>query len=117
MISLSHAAWAIVNSIWQGAVVAGIAWMALRLARRASAAVRYYVWAAVLVAAFVLPIINLFVPERIILIAPAVARESQVAANPAPAGRAGAPILTATATARRRPSPASVAPAATSVVP
>ncbi|HET9341878.1 MAG TPA: M56 family metallopeptidase [Candidatus Eremiobacteraceae bacterium] len=77
MITLPHAAWAIVNSIWQGAVIAAIAWTALRLARRASAAVRYYVWAAVLVAALVLPIINLFAPERIITIAPEVAKQAQ----------------------------------------
>lgn len=79
MISLPHAAWAIVNSIWQGAVVAGIAWTALRFARRASAAVRYYVWAAVLAAALVLPAINLLVPERVIVVAPAAAEPAQVA--------------------------------------
>jgi len=118
MISLSHAAWAIVNSIWQGAVVAGIAWMALRLARRASAAVRYYVWAAVLVGALVLPIINLFVPERIILIAPAVSKQSQDASNPGAAAHASVSILTAAATGvRTRPASESVAPAATRVVP
>ncbi|HYK54638.1 MAG TPA: M56 family metallopeptidase [Candidatus Eremiobacteraceae bacterium] len=75
MISLSHAAWAILNSIWQAGVVAAVAWIALRMYRRASAAVRYYVWGAVLVAALVLPVINLLVPERVIEIAPAVAKQ------------------------------------------
>ena len=89
MISMPHAAWAVVNSIWQGAVVAGIAWAALRFARRASAAVRYYVWAAVLAAALVLPAINLLVPERVILIAPAAAKPAQ--ANPQTASASDVP--------------------------
>lgn len=75
MISLSHAAWAIFNSIWQGAVIAAAAWVALSIYRRASAAIRYYVWGAVLVAALVLPAINLLVPERIIEVAPAVPKQ------------------------------------------
>ena len=74
MTSLSHAAWAIFNSVWQGAVVATIAWAALRMYRRASAAVRYHVWGAVLVAALALPAINLLVPERVIEVAPSVSK-------------------------------------------
>ncbi len=108
MISLSHAAWAILNSIWQGAVVAGIAWMALRLARRASAAVRYYVWAAVLVAALVLPVINLLVPQRTIMIAPTATKQPQDVSNSAKAAKASAPVRVAADNALARPEPAAV---------
>lgn len=106
MISLSHAAWAIVNSIWQGAVIAGTAWTALRLARRASAAVRYYVWAAVLVAALVLPIINLFAPERIITVVPVVVNLSQDATTQASAVHPDVPIRMPARYVATRPAPA-----------
>lgn len=69
MTTAPQVAWAICNSLWQGAAIAAAAWLALRIARRASAAVRYHVWSFVLVAAIVLPFINAGMPQRVLVIA------------------------------------------------
>jgi bla regulator protein blaR1 len=70
MITPAHAAWAVFNSLWQGAVIAAIAWTVLRSVRRASAAIRYHVWSAVLVATLALPAINAAMPQRVVVVAP-----------------------------------------------
>lgn len=92
MITQSHVAWAIFNSLWQGGVIAAAAWVVLRFFRRASAAVRYYVWSAVLVASVALPAINAAMPERVVLVAPAAAPSAVHSALETRSGAVHAPV-------------------------
>jgi uncharacterized protein YjbI with pentapeptide repeats/beta-lactamase regulating signal transducer with metallopeptidase domain len=46
----------LLNSLWQGALIALVAWGVLRIFSRANAATRYAIWALALVAMFVIPI-------------------------------------------------------------
>ncbi len=46
----------LVNSLWQGALIALVAWGVLRIFSRANAATRYAIWALALVAMIVIPI-------------------------------------------------------------
>ena len=81
MITQSHAAWAMFNSLWQGAVIAAVAWVVFRFFRRASAAIRYHVWGAVLVATLVLPAINAAMPQRIVVVTPSPAAAHRPASD------------------------------------
>jgi beta-lactamase regulating signal transducer with metallopeptidase domain len=83
--ALSHVVWAFANSIWQSAIVAAVAWLAFRLARRTTAALRYSVWSAVLLSAAVLPLANLIVPSHVVTIAQSAA-VTLAPIDPAPAG-------------------------------
>jgi beta-lactamase regulating signal transducer with metallopeptidase domain len=80
MTPLQHLFWAILNSLWQSAALAGIAFVALRV-RRSTAAQRYAVWAAVLLACAILPMVDLVVPVRTFSIRSAPAAKP-VAASP-----------------------------------
>src|SRR5437870_5606338 len=46
---------AVLNSLWQGAIVAALVWLALRFSPRINAATRYVIWWAVLGVVLVLP--------------------------------------------------------------
>jgi len=46
----------LVNSLWQGAAIAGLTWLALRLFPRTNASTRYIAWTFALVAVLVVPI-------------------------------------------------------------
>ena len=60
---LHHIVWALINSIWQSAALAVCVFAGLRLAGRSTAAQRYAVWAAVLVACATLPALDFAVSE------------------------------------------------------
>jgi hypothetical protein len=59
-----HLFWALANSIWQSAALAGLVHVAIRAMRGTTAALRYALWGAVLIACAVLPIVNLALPAR-----------------------------------------------------
>ena len=46
----------LVNGLWQGAAIAGLTWLALRVFPRVNASTRYAAWTLALVAVFVVPI-------------------------------------------------------------
>jgi beta-lactamase regulating signal transducer with metallopeptidase domain len=48
---------ALVSSIWQGALLAALAWLCLKLAPRAAAGVRFGIWSAVFAAVVALPFV------------------------------------------------------------
>jgi beta-lactamase regulating signal transducer with metallopeptidase domain len=79
-VSLVHLFWAMVNALWQSAAIAVTVGAALRFTPRTTAAQRYALWCAVLVAAALLPIADLAMPSRTIALpvnappAPVVAR-------------------------------------------
>jgi beta-lactamase regulating signal transducer with metallopeptidase domain len=60
---LHHLIWALVNSIWQSATLGALVFIALRTVRRSTAAQRYAIWSAVLVACAVLPAVDLALSE------------------------------------------------------
>jgi beta-lactamase regulating signal transducer with metallopeptidase domain len=47
---------ALISSIWQGAILAALAWLCLKLAPRTSAGLRFGIWAAVFAATALLPL-------------------------------------------------------------
>lgn len=49
---------ALISSIWQGAVLAALIWLCLKLAPRASAGVRFNIWMAVYAATAALPLLS-----------------------------------------------------------
>lgn len=61
----AHAVWAAANALWQSAALAAVAWGTLRCLSRPSAALRYAVWGAVLVAAALLPVVDFALPARV----------------------------------------------------
>ncbi len=63
MSPLQHLFWAILNSLWQSAALAGIVFVLLRI-WRSTAAQRYVVWAAVLFVCALLPLIDLALSAR-----------------------------------------------------
>ena len=63
MSPLQHLFWAILNSLWQSAALAGIVFVLLRI-WRSTAAQRYVVWGAVLFVCALLPLIDLALPAR-----------------------------------------------------
>ncbi len=66
--SLDHIFWATANALWQSAVIAVIVAVSLRVIPRTTAAQRYALWFAVLVAAALLPIADLAMPSRTIAV-------------------------------------------------
>lgn len=66
MIGMQHVLWAIANALWQSAAIAAIVGAGLRFTPRTTAAQRYALWCAVLVAAALLPVANLAMPSRTI---------------------------------------------------
>jgi beta-lactamase regulating signal transducer with metallopeptidase domain len=50
----------LLNSLWEGAVIAFVAWVVLRIARNANATTRYLVWTYALVATVALPVVTAF---------------------------------------------------------
>lgn len=46
----------LVNGLWQGAAIAGLTWLALRVFPRVNASTRYAAWTVALVAVLVVPI-------------------------------------------------------------
>jgi uncharacterized protein YjbI with pentapeptide repeats/beta-lactamase regulating signal transducer with metallopeptidase domain len=48
----------IVNSLWQGALIAFVAWVAVRIFSRANAATRYAIWSLALLAMIVVPVLT-----------------------------------------------------------
>ncbi|MBV8366197.1 MAG: M56 family metallopeptidase [Candidatus Eremiobacteraeota bacterium] len=48
----------LLNAAWQSAVLVGVVWVGVRIARRSSASTRYAIWAATLIAAAVLPFVD-----------------------------------------------------------
>src|SRR5207249_2501703 len=46
---------AVLNSLWQAALLAGLVWLALRFARSMNAATRFAIWSAVLGVVLILP--------------------------------------------------------------
>jgi bla regulator protein blaR1 len=79
-VSVQHVFWALINALWQSAAIASIVGAGLRFIPRTTAAQRYVMWCAVLVAAALLPIADLAMPSRTIALpvsespVPAVAR-------------------------------------------
>jgi len=51
---------ALIASIWQGALLAAIVWLCLKLAPRASAGVRFSIWSAVFAVTVALPFLSIF---------------------------------------------------------
>ena len=83
-----HLLLALANSVWQSALLATAAWLVLRCIRHSTAALRYALWSAVLVATAMLPFIDMDLPARIVLVsapAPAQATTLRPAVFPAPA--------------------------------
>lgn len=90
---MAHLFWAMSSALWQSAAIAVTVGAALRFIPRTTAAQRYALWCAVLVAAALLPIADLAMPSRTIALpvnappAPVVARVvtqvSQIVAQPA----------------------------------
>jgi bla regulator protein blaR1 len=66
MLSVPHVFWAMINALWQSAAIALIVGTGLRFIPRTTAAQRYVMWCAVLVAAALLPIADLAMPSRTI---------------------------------------------------
>jgi len=86
---------ALLNGLWQGLVLAGLAWLLLRAARGAAA--RYVVWCATLVAVFCLPLVHLGTgwypqPAREALVTPAPA-EPWTEAGPGAAAVSAPPVV------------------------
>jgi beta-lactamase regulating signal transducer with metallopeptidase domain len=108
---MQHLFWAMINALWQSAAIAAIVGAALRFIPRTTAAQRYALWCAVLVAAALLPIADLAMPSRTIALpvnappAPVVAR---VVSEVVPVSVAATPIVTSlvpTVPARTLPNP------------
>ncbi len=57
-----HVVWALGNSLWQSALIALVAAVALKFFRKSTAALRYGIWGAVLLSTAVLPVIDLAIP-------------------------------------------------------
>jgi beta-lactamase regulating signal transducer with metallopeptidase domain len=90
--SEQHVFWALVNALWQSTAIALIVGAGLHFIPRTTAAQRYVMWCAVLVAAALLPIADLAMPSRTIALpvsespVPVVARVvSEVVLQPLPA--------------------------------
>ncbi len=66
--SMQHLFWALFNALWQSAAVALAVGIALRFIPRTTAAQRYAMWFAVLVAAALLPIADLLIPSHTIAV-------------------------------------------------
>ncbi|MBC5823551.1 MAG: hypothetical protein GIW99_05645 [Candidatus Eremiobacteraeota bacterium] len=67
--TLPHAALlinaALFDSIWEGALIAGLAWLALRCLSQLSAASRYAIWLSTLVALFAIPVLTTLVSGQV----------------------------------------------------
>ena len=50
---------ALISSIWQGAILAAMVWLCLKLAPRTSASVRFNIWSAVFTATALLPLLSI----------------------------------------------------------
>src|SRR5271166_121539 len=48
----------IFNSLWQGALIAAVAWLTLRVFTRANATTRYAVWSLTLLAMLIVPLVT-----------------------------------------------------------
>src|SRR5271170_3589063 len=48
----------IFNCLWQGALIAGVAWVTLRIFSGANATTRYAVWTLTLIAMLVVPVVT-----------------------------------------------------------
>ncbi len=112
MMSVPHVFWAMINALWQSAAIALIVGSSLRFIPRTTAAQRYVMWCAVLVAAALLPIADLAMPSRTIALpvseppSPVVARVVSDVVLPQPLPVMPATIAVAqTAPARHLPSP------------
>ncbi|MFY9663155.1 MAG: M56 family metallopeptidase [Candidatus Cybelea sp.] len=86
---------ALVNALWQPALIASIAWLALKVSRCSNATTRHVVWTVALVASVVVPLISampVVLPTQAAIV-PAPVRA--VAAFPAPphATKSTAPII------------------------
>jgi beta-lactamase regulating signal transducer with metallopeptidase domain len=94
---MQHLFWAMINALWQSAAIAVTVGAALRFIPRTTAAQRYALWCAVLVAAALLPIADLAMPSRTIALpvnappAPVIAR---VVSEVVPVSVATTPIVT-----------------------
>lgn len=55
MNTLTEGLIAVLNSLWQAALLTGLVWLALRIARKMNAATRFVVWWAVLAMVLILP--------------------------------------------------------------
>src|SRR5579863_6595918 len=69
------------NSLWQGALIALVAWGVLRVFPRANAATRYAIWAFALVAMIVSPIVT-SLPRVSVEAAPAAQKHHVLLAAP-----------------------------------
>lgn len=59
MITLHHVVWALLNSVWQSALLTALVFGATKVVRRSTAGQRYALWSAVVVATLLLPLANL----------------------------------------------------------
>ncbi len=48
----------LINGLWQGAAIAGLTWLALRLFPRTNASTRYVAWTVALIATLIIPIVT-----------------------------------------------------------
>jgi beta-lactamase regulating signal transducer with metallopeptidase domain len=102
--SMQHVFWALFNALWQTAAVALAVGIALRFIPRTTAAQRYVLWFAVLVATALLPIADLLMPSHTIavtvsaprspVVATALAQvQAPIVAHAAPAPKPSLPIV------------------------
>ena len=78
--SMQHLFWALFNALWQSAAVALAVGIVLRFIPRTTAAQRYAMWFAVLVAATLLPVADLLVPSHTIAVTVRAPRAPVIAA-------------------------------------
>jgi beta-lactamase regulating signal transducer with metallopeptidase domain len=78
--SMQHLFWALFNALWQSAAVALAVGIVLRFIPRTTAAQRYAMWFAVLVAAALLPVADLLVPSHTIAVTVRAPRAPVIAA-------------------------------------
>jgi beta-lactamase regulating signal transducer with metallopeptidase domain len=76
---------ALINSLWEGCIIAIAAWTVLRIARNANATTRYLVWTCALIATVVLPVATALVADVRYAPKPAVTGTSNAPATKFPA--------------------------------
>jgi len=54
---------ALISSIWQGAILAAMVWICLKLAPRTGAGVRFHIWSAVFAATAMLPLLSIILGQ------------------------------------------------------
>ena len=74
----------LINGLWQGAAIAGLTWLALRLFPRTNASTRYVAWTVALIATLIIPIVT-SLPHISYVSQPATTVSASPDAHPGPA--------------------------------